>query len=537
MIMINLTSYEILIQIALLFIYSVYFYMLGRVFQKKTKLFIGSISSSLFMGFILFILITYLSLTPLIILGANLQSIIIVNLIKDIIIGIFILFNYQNWMWDFKFLNNKINIQKTFFAGFCLILTIIIVYFLPNIISSVLPDNEINKFYSGIDNLYSGKQKIFYVDPSNIKSFENNLHITSTYYYWITSIMKTFNIDDARVLNKLFLICLSTLILFSVNQTLIRYIFNRRSFFGFTLTSLLTITIQVIMAFIPPILGFHFSSIFALITILLLMDYYSMKETNSFTLIYIGIINFSSIFFSGIFIITNLTLLLSIIVFLVYTKKPFINVFRFYIIVLFLGLTALLWFYNNFGAIVILGTSILITIYSLSNYYTNSYKTFKIEKIFYKNRGTLLLSIFIVLLIVSIIIIGIDPTSYVGRIKNYFTQWYLISPLMFVLFILSTVILITFGTYNIITFKISDKPLNQVSVLFAIHWILFFNPLTINLISIIIIDEILWTQSLIYIATLPVFAYEILSFIKDKIHKKEWTWKNIQESIKNLQKK
>jgi len=526
-----MSSEVVLIQIGLVIAYAVYFCLIGRVYQKKRKQFMDSIWTSVFVGFIIFIFTTSLVMMPLTMFKAPIDAYVTMNLVKDLFLLFLIAFNYKAWYMDWALVLDKKNIYNGIVSFIAIVSLFTAVYFMYDNTNSKYFGVHINNFYSEIDNIYNGNENLFTPLGNDLSQIQNNLFVFSSFYYWTASLMKMFNPITAQELNAIFFLLISTLVQFSIFLTMSKNVFGQKAAVNYTYATLLTAGIMYIISWIPPIVGIHYAPIFISLIILLLLDFYKQRGTSVTSLVQIGIVSLSSLFFSGIFAFMNITLLVTLIMLLLYTRKPFLHSARIYLIVILIGLSTILWFFNNVWGVIVLMASLGFAIYSSINYYSNVRQNLEIEQAAFKNRKPLLTGMVVVLLISGAIGIIVDPVGYANIIRSYFVFWFDISPAMLVLFIASLITLTLYGIFNTLAFRGNMNSIQKLSIMFAFNWLLFMNPIAIRIISVVIVENIIWSLSLMYIVSFPIFIIEMIKGGYKKYKKRELTWKELKNTL------
>jgi hypothetical protein len=102
---------------------------------------------------------------------------------------------------------------------------------------------------------------------------------------------------------------------------------------------------------------------------------------------------------------------------------------------------------------------------------------------------------------------------------------------MLVLFIASLITLTLYGIFNTLAFRGNMNSIQKLSIMFAFNWLLFMNPIAIRIISVVIVENIIWSLSLMYIVSFPIFIIEMIKGGYKKYKKRELTWKELKNTL------
>ncbi len=510
-----MSTETIFFQIFLYFAYIMFFYLIGRIFQKKTKKFLDSPMAAIFIGFIIFILVTYAFLAMPIPFDPSIEIFVSLNLAKDLLIILFIFYFYKDWINDYKMFLNKEKIMKTSLMLVGLIITLVVVlFFNQKIIFESMEDFE-NGLITEVNQLVDGTTNVFkpFEDSDNLMI--DNFFVFNGFYYWIASIASQFNINDKILLtpdnmNSLFLLLISTTVLFSVMIVLFKHIFKAKWYEQIGLAMLMTIVPQLFNVAIKPISGVHFASIIFFISFLEILTHFSQRENNSSSLVSVGFVNLSGLFFSSVFIITNVLFLISVIFLLIFLERPFINVFKQYLVIAAFGFISLFWFQNIAISIILILFLTAYVVKFLVSYYTQARSNKKMEFTTLKNKKTIMVSFATMVGIASFAALVISPQEFIEVFSSYFNQWNKIGHGYFILFMISFVLATAYGIFNAVTYKNKKRPIEKLSIFFAFSWALFLNPVFIMMIQNVVVDQIIWILSMVYIIFFPLLILHIV---------------------------
>ncbi len=82
--------------------------------------------------------------------------------------------------------------------------------------------------------------------------------------------------------------------------------------------------------------------------------------------------------------------------------------------------------------------------------------------------------------------------------------------LKLILFLVSLISATAYGVLNAATYNTNKDPIQKLSILFAFSWALFLNPMFMMIIQNIVIDQIIWILSMVYIVFFPLLLLEIV---------------------------